>query len=58
MKPICPNLRQRGGYCPEADEYLYDEICDLVDKHCLVAYEQQCDTYDEFVKEQKHEDLD
>lgn len=44
-KPECPHLRKK----PAGDEtYLH---CDLVDKWCLLEGNNECEEYNEFLKE-------
>lgn len=56
-KPPCPHAIKRGGYSKELDEYLFDVMCDLVDKYCLIEHgkDKDCEVYMEYLKEIKED---
>jgi len=55
--PRCPNARNTSGYCAESDEYIEGaDMCDLVDKWCLLDGGQECETYTEFLQKQRRND--
>ena len=45
-KPRCIHCYQKSGYSAELDEKKGGEMCDLVDKYCLVAYGDDCEYYE------------
>lgn len=56
LKPRCPHARHTGGYSAELDEYIEGaDMCDIVDKWCLLEGGMECETYNEFLKEEEDE---
>ena len=50
-KPRCPYSKSTGGFDPERDEYVEGcDMCDLVDKWCLLDGGQECETYNDFLR--------
>ncbi len=54
MEPRCPYYKSpRYLVDPKTDKgYESMAMCDMVDKHCLVEYGNDCDEYNEFLKEE------
>ena len=56
IKSECPHIRHTGGYCKEVDDYIEGaDMCDLVDKFCLLAWGYECDEWAEIQREWKEE---
>jgi len=48
----CPHRRNTGGYCAALDDYIEGaDMCELVDKWCLLGSGDTCETYSEFLNE-------
>jgi hypothetical protein len=53
----CPWVRSTGGYCKELDEYIDGaDMCDLVDKWCLMEGGEPCEEYANYLEEMRKED--
>ena len=50
----CPHARSTGGYSVELDDYIEGaDLCTLVDKWCLLESGNQCEIYEELLKEEQ-----
>ena len=59
MEPECPNLIHPRYYVdPATDEgYEGSYMCNLVDKYCLVEYGNECEEYNNYLKEVEIDEL-
>jgi len=49
----CPHLKTTLAYDDQFDEVYEGSTCTLVDKHCLMEAGEECETYDEWLKEEQ-----
>ena len=50
--PECPHLHRTGGYCKELDDYIEGaDMCDIVDKVCLLWGGYRCEEWEEILRE-------
>ena len=55
MEPKCPHLKIKRTYYEPMDEVFEGYLCTLNNKACLMETDMECETYNEWLKEDKME---